>query len=207
MIRSTRPSAKKANTDSLDEALRAAGKELGIGSVEDIIKLFQGETAVALWFPNGTEEGAEGLVLAEVDQGKAESLLESMVKTTAVGAPKTTSVKGTDIVSFEDDGGDTTAYAFLDGNLLIGTPAAVKRVIENQEPPLSSLRRYGEAVDQMPTKLGTYGYFNMATLLRLAEGGVPADLGDFERALSGLIINVVDERGVARLSGILTVED
>lgn len=193
--------------DSLDEALKEAGKELGIGSVEDLIKLFNGETTVALWFPDGTEESADGLVIAEVDQGKAESLLKSMVKTVAVGAPKTTSVNGHDMTSFKGDEGETTAYAFLDGNLLIGTPPAVQRVLENQDPALSSLRKYSNAVDQMPTTLGTYGYFNMATLLRLAEGGVPADLGDFERALSGLIINVVDERGVARLSGILTVED
>ncbi|MGE0599245.1 MAG: DUF3352 domain-containing protein [Dehalococcoidia bacterium] len=193
--------------DSLDQAMREAGKELGIGSIEDIIKLFTGETAAAFWFPEGTEESIEGVIMAEVDQGKAESLLESMVDATAVGKPKTTSVNGHDVVSFVDDQGDTSAYAFIDGNLLLGTEEGVRRVLENEEPPLSSLRRYGDAVEQMPTKLGTYGYFNMATLVRLAEGGVPADLGDFERALSGLIINVVDERGVARLSGILTVEE
>ena len=48
---------------------------------------------------------------------------------------------------------------------------------------------------------------DLAKLLRLAEGGVPADLSKAERALSGFIINAVDERGVVRLSGILTVED
>jgi hypothetical protein len=111
------------------------------------------------------------------------------------------------MVSFEDDSGDVIAYAFMDGILLLGNEAAVERVLENEDPSLASLRRYRDSVDQMPTQLGTYGFFNMSKLLRLAEGGVPADLDDFERALSGLIINVVDERGVARLSGILTVED
>ncbi|MGE3073530.1 MAG: DUF3352 domain-containing protein [Dehalococcoidia bacterium] len=193
--------------DSLDEAMRKAGQELGIGSMEDIIKLFTGETAAVFWFPDGSDENAEGLVIAEVDQDQAASLLESMVDATAVGKPKTNSVNGHDVVSFVDEDGNTSAYAFIDGNLLLGTETAVRKVLENQEPPLSSLRRYNEAVDQMPTALGTYGYFNMATLLRLAEGGVPAELDDFERALSGLIINVVDERGVARLSGILTVEE
>ncbi|MGB4862162.1 MAG: DUF3352 domain-containing protein [Tepidiformaceae bacterium] len=193
--------------DSLDDAMRAAGKELGIGSLEEIIQLFEGETAAAFWFPSGDEDDAEGLVLAEVDQGKAEPLMEKLSNAAAVGKLDRTTIKGTEMTSFEDEDGDVTAYAFLDGNLLLGTKAAVEMVLKNDEPPLSSLRRYNDAVGQMPTKLGTYGYFNMSKLVRLAEGGVPADLGDFERALSGLIINVVDERGVARLSGILTVED
>ena len=59
----------------------------------------------------------------------------------------------------------------------------------------------------MPSKLGTYAYFNMGKLVRLAEGGVPADLDDAERALAGLIINIVDEREVVRLSGIITIEE
>ncbi len=32
-------------------------------------------------------------------------------------------------------------------------------------------------------------------------------LGQAERALEGLIINAVDERGVVRLSGVLTIEE
>jgi hypothetical protein len=59
----------------------------------------------------------------------------------------------------------------------------------------------------MPTKLGTYAYLDLSKLLRLAEGGIPADLDEVERALAGLIINGVDERGVIRLSGILTIEE
>jgi hypothetical protein len=36
-------------------------------------------------FPDGTEDGAEGVMLAEVDQAKAEALLKSMVTTSAAG--------------------------------------------------------------------------------------------------------------------------
>jgi hypothetical protein len=108
---------------------------------------------------------------------------------------------------FRDEDGAEGAFAFKDGHLLLGTKPAVVRVLENTDPPLGTLKRYTQTVDQMPTSLGTYAFLNMSTILRLAEGGVPAELDKAERALSGLIINVVDERGVFRLSGILTVED
>ncbi len=194
--------------DSLDDALKDGGRQLGINSLEDIIKLLNGETVVAAWFPDGTEEGAEGVMIAEVDQQKAEDLLKKMVAASpSTSRPKVEKVAGTDMTVFRDEDGDESAYAFLDGNLVLGTKNGVQRVLENEEPPLSGLRKYNETVDQMPTSLGTYAYFNLSKLLRLAQGGVPADLSQAERALSGLIINGVDERGVVRLSGILTVED
>jgi hypothetical protein len=194
--------------DSLDEALREAGRELGINSLEDVIKLFQGETAVAVWFPERDEDNAEGLLIAEVDEAKATDLLKKMVNSNiTVSRPRTETVANKEMTIFRDEVRDESAYAFLDGNLLLGTPAALRTVLEQKETPLSELRRYRDSVEQMPTALGTYGYFNLGTLLRLAEGGVPADLDEVEKALSGLIINVVDERGVVRLSGVLTIEE
>jgi len=193
--------------DSLDDALKDAGRDLGISSVEDIIKLLNGETVVAAWFPDGTEEGAEGALIAEVDQQKADDLLKKMVASSAKSKPQVVKAGGTDMTVFRDDDGDESAYAFLDGNLVLGTRGGVQRILENKEPALGSLRKYNQTVEQMPTSLGTYAYFDLSKLLRLAEGGVPADLSKAERALSGFIINAVDERGVVRLSGILTVEE
>ncbi len=193
--------------DSLNDALKDAGRELGINSVEDIIKLLNGETVVAAWFPDGSEEGAEGALIAEVDQQKADDLLKKVVAASAKGTPQTVKAGGTDMTVVKDDQGDESAYAFLDGNLVLGTRLGVQRVLENKDPALGSLRKYNQTVDQMPTSLGTYAYFDLSKLLRLAQGGVPADLSQAEKALSGLIINAIDERGVVRLSGILTVED
>ncbi len=193
--------------DSLDDAMRDAGRELGINSVEDIIKLLEGETAFAVWFPDGDEASAEGLLLAEVDQGKADQLLKQMLSSRPSSRPKVEKAGGKDMTVFRDEDGEEMAFAFLDGVLLLGTKAGVATVLTNDEPPLASLNRYNQTVDQMPTSLGTYGFFNLAKLMRLAQGGVPVDLSEAERALSGLIINGVDERGVVRLSGILTVEE
>ena len=192
--------------DSLDEAMRDAGRQLGIRSLEDVIKLFDGETVFALWFPDGDDENPEGVVLAAVDQAKAEPIMKSIVEN-GTARPRTEKIAGKDVTVFEGEDGEEGAYTFLDGNLLIGTLEGVRIVLENDEPTLDQLGKYRATVEQMPTKLGTYAYIDLADVLRLASGGIPADLDEAERALSGLIINGVDERGVIRLSGILTVED
>jgi hypothetical protein len=192
--------------DSLDDLLKDAGSELGIGSLEEVIKLLDGETAFAMWFPDGTEDNPEGLMLAEVDQARAEPLMKT-IASNANGGTRTEKMDGTDVTIFVGDDGDDLAYAFFEGNLLFGTTEGLRLVLENDDPTLDELRRYRETVDQMPTKLGTYAYLDLSKLLRLAEGGIPADLDEVERALAGLIINGVDERGVIRLSGILTIEE
>ena len=50
---------EQSDFDSLDEALRDAGRELNIESLEDVIKLLEGETTVAAWLPDGTQESGE----------------------------------------------------------------------------------------------------------------------------------------------------
>lgn len=190
--------------DSLDDAMREAGKELGIDSLEDVIKLLNGETVVAVWFPDGNDDG-EGALIAQVDQGKAETLLKK-IAAASKSKPETRKVGNAEMTTFRDADGDDSAYAFLDGNLVLGTSAGVERVLANKEPGLGSLAKYNETVSQMPSGLGTYAYIDLARVLRLAQGGIPADLSKAERALEGLIINGVDERGVVRLSGILTVD-
>ncbi|HNM78489.1 MAG TPA: DUF3352 domain-containing protein, partial [Tepidiformaceae bacterium] len=190
--------------DSLDDAMREAGKELGIDSLEDVIKLLNGETVVAVWFPDGNDDG-EGAVIAEVDQAKAEALLKK-IAAASKSKPETRKVGNAEMTTFRDADGDDSAYAFLDGNLVLGTSEGVERVLANKEPGLGSLAKYNETVSQMPSGLGTYAYIDLARVLRLAQGGIPADLSKAERALEGLIINGVDERGVVRLSGILTVD-
>jgi hypothetical protein len=193
--------------NSLDDALKDAGKQLGISSLEEVIQLLNGETTFAAWFPDGNQDEADGVLIAQVDQQKAAELLGRIVSSQPGSKPHIEKAGKSEMTVFSDDDGTEGAYAFLDGNLVIGTKAGVSRVLENTDPPLSSLRRYQQTVDQMPTSLGTYAYLDRSKLLRLAEGGVPAELDAAEQALSGLIINGVDERDVIRLSGILTIEE
>jgi hypothetical protein len=46
----------------------------------------------------------------------------------------------------------------------------------------------------------------MGTVLRLASGGIPAELDEAEEALEAFIINWVTERGLTRVNGALTVQ-
>jgi hypothetical protein len=193
---------------SLDEALREAGSELGVDSVEDVIRLFRGELAVTLWFPTGDEDEPEGALLAEVNEAEARPILEAIVRKNSVGQPETRQVGGVEMTVAMDDEGEPLAYAFKEDYVVIGTVAGVEAVLLlGNEPPLSALNRYRETVDAMPTGLGSFMYLNMSTVLSLATGGVLPELDDAEKAMQGLILNVVDERGVVRASGVLTIGD
>lgn len=196
--------------DSLDDALQDAGRELGLESIEELVALFEGETAIAASFPDGNSANAEVVLLAEVDESRARAVIEKVVASNATGPGETRQAGSVEMTVFDDVDGDPLAYAFKDGALILGTPAGVEAVLEMApgQPSLAGLKRYQDSVEQMPSALGTYAFFNLGALLRLEEAsGVPAVLDAAERALEGLIINAVDERGVVRLSGVLTIEE
>lgn len=191
---------------SLDEALRDGGQEIGLESVEQIIELFAGETAVAVWFPTGVYEDEEWVLLGEVDVAAARPVLEAVIHEVGVGTPEVRQVGGVEMIIAVDEDGEPMAFAFKDDYVLLGTEAGLEAVLElGSEPPLAALNRYAETVDAMPTSLGSFMYLNMATMLRLEEAGVVPELDDAERVLEGLILNMVDERGVVRASGVLTI--
>jgi hypothetical protein len=191
---------------NLDEALKAAGKEVGLSSVKDLIQLMKGETAVAGWFPDGDSNNPEFAFLSEVDATTAAPVFDKVAKASAKGAIRTQSVSGAQVSVFTDVDGKDAAYVIKDGYVLFGSLKAVERVLAGGAS-LADNARYKDTVTKMPTQLGTYGYFDLKTLVRLAEGGVPADLDAAEQALNGLIINAVDQNGVVRLSGIITIGD
>ncbi len=193
---------------SLDDVLREGGREWGIESAEEVVKLFKGETAMAFWFPTGDENEPEFVLLAEVDEAEARPILESIVREIGVGTPQTQTIGGVEVTIASDEDGEPLAYAFKDDYVLIGTVAGLEAVLTlGGEPPLAALNRYRETVGAMPTSLGSFVYLNMSTVLRLAEGGVVPQLDAADEALKGLILNVVDERGVVRVSGVLTIGD
>lgn len=200
--------AIRENTEyaNLDDALKAAGKEMGLASVEDLIHLMKGESAVAGWFPDGDSNNPEFAFLAEVDEATASPVLKRVVAASARGAVRTQTIAGAEVTVFKDQDLEEDAYVIKDGYLLFGSLAGVEKVLGGG-PSLADNARYKDTVKKMPTQLGTFGYFDLKALLRLAEGGVPADLDAAEQALNGLIINSVDQNGVVRLSGIITIGD
>ncbi len=193
---------------SLDELLREGGEAWGIGSAEEVIKLFRGELAIAFSFPTFDEDEPEFVLLAEVDETEARRILESIVREIGVGTPETRTVGGVEMTIAYDEDGEPLAYAFRDGYVIIGTVPGVEGVLTLESAQsLAASARYRDTVAAMPTALGSYGYLDMTTVLRLASGGIMPELDQAERVMQGLILNIVDERGVVRWSGVLTIGD
>ncbi len=191
---------------SLEEALREAGRPLGLRSVEEIIDLFSGETAVAAWFPTGDSNAPEGLLLAQVkDAAHARAVVEALVREGG-SKTRTEKVNGVDMVTVDDPGSDRPgAYAITADSLLIGTVEGVRKTLERQGAVLAEMKSYRASIAQLETSLGTYAYLNLNAILRLRENGVPEELDEATRVLDGLIINLVSERDVVRLSGAVSI--
>jgi hypothetical protein len=196
---------------NLHDALQAAGREMGLSSAQDLIDLFTGETAVAVWFPKANSEAPEFVVLAEVkDEAHAREALASVATASARNSqkPRTETVGGVQVTLFTDADGTVSAYAVRDGYMLIGSEAGLKKTLAGGSANLADSASYAATTKQMPGSLGTYAYLDMASLLRLtgADGILP-QLDDSEQALQGLILNYVQERGVVRFSGVLSVKE
>ena len=191
----------------LDEALKDAGRQIGLRSIEEIIDLFSGETAIGLWFPTKDEDKPAVVLIAELaDVKKAEDVL-AKVAASSDSKPRTSEVAGTKVTTVRGDNGEDVSYAFKGGNLLLGTPDAVKAAIERKNGSIAEAKGYKGARAQIETKFGTFAYFDLATIVRLASGGIPPQLDEAEKALKGAILNIVEERGIVRFTGFVLIED
>ena len=104
--------------------------------------------------------------------------------------------------------GDELGYAVTDSYMIFGTAKAARSIVAKDfGPDLAGAAKYQKTVKEMPTALGTFAYFDVANLLRLTSGGVPVDLDVAEKVLQGAIVNFVEERGVARVSGVITIAE
>ena len=203
--------AKDGQYRNLRDALQAAGREVGLSSAQDLIDLFTGEMAVAGWFPKGNSEAPEFVVLAEVkDEAHARDVLASVATASAAKSqkPRTETVGGAQVTLFTGTDGAVSAYAVKDGYMLIGSEEGVRKTLAGRSGNLADSASYSATMKQMPGSLGTYAYLDMATILRLtgADGVLP-QLDEADQALQGLILNYVQERGVARFSGVLSVKE
>ena len=193
---------------SLDEALRDAGRRIGLRSIEQIIDLFSGETALGIWFPTNDEDEPEVVLIAELaDVREAERVLEKIVAASPNARPRVSDVRGTKVTTVKGDDGDDVSYAFKDGNLLLGTPGGVKAAIERKDGSVADAKGYKAARAQLETKFGTFAYFDLSTILRLASGGIPPQLDEAEKVLQSAILNFVEERGVVRFTGFVLIEE
>lgn len=192
---------------SLDDALQSAGSAVGLPSAEDAIRIFNGETAVAVSFPGNKTDNPNVLVLAEVsDQQKAKDLLAKIVAGETV-KPRTERVGGTEMtVLANSSSGESFAFAVKDGYAAFGTTASLRAMLEGKRDTLGGSDGYKATVADMPTRLGTFAYLDLAALIEMS-GQAPSELDNISGALKGLIINVVQDRGAARFSGTMTIKN
>lgn len=194
---------------NLDDALRSAGQEIGLKNIEELINLFSGEMSVAAWFPSMDKEDAEVAVLADVtDAANARKVIDSVMASSAKARPRRETVNGVPMTFVSSDSGDELGYAVTDAYMVFGTAKAARAVVAKDfGPNLAGAAKYQKTVKEMPTALGTFAYFDIANLLRLTGGGVPVDLDAAEKVLKGAILNMVEERGVVRVSGVITIAE
>lgn len=192
----------------LDELMAAAGSEVGIGSITDLFAQLGGETAVAIWFPDGDQASAEGALLAEVqDAGEASRLLRALAQSAGGGQVTTRQVAGVEVTVFRNDDGDEAGYAFRGNDVVLGSLTGITAILELKGDSLATTSRFRATLDGLGAPTGTYGYFDLPKLLRLAEGGVVPQLDEVEQALGPAIINFVSDQGLVRMLAFVSVPE
>jgi hypothetical protein len=200
--------AKDGTYQDLDDALRAAGREAGLESVGDAIDLLAGESAFALWFPEGDADLPEGAFIAEVsDEAAARSVLSSMVASAARGRTRTEQLGNVEITVYDDDG-EEAAFAVHDGRVVAGTLGAVRLILGGANGSnLAAQPAYRRALEALSAPTGTFAYVDIAEIVQLARGSAEVELPKATEALSALVVNMVDDGEFARISAVLTVKD
>lgn len=176
--------------------------EAGLAGVAELFALMDGEVAAGVW-PGDQQEG-NVIFLAEIsDGGRAIAVLDELVAHWAMLPVEPVTIAGED--ARIADG--WFAYGVTDDYLFFGNPDAVEAVLAGVALPLTGSASYARAVDQMPNALGSYVFLNLFALVRADAGGLVPELDAAMAALDGLIINAVAERGVVRVTGVLTIRE
>ncbi|MHB8575506.1 MAG: DUF3352 domain-containing protein [Dehalococcoidia bacterium] len=191
---------------TVDDVLQTAAHQLGLSSLDEAINLFSGEVAVAGWAPASGGSDLAGVMLAEVgNEQQARTILATLVQSAGSVLPTTAQVGKAAITVLPGDGSTEYAYTVTDGYLAFGTRAGLETLLTQQGATLADTDAYKRTVAQSPTKLGTFAYIDVGALIRQAR--LPTDqIGGAGNYLQGLIVNLVEERGISRLSGVLTAQ-
>jgi hypothetical protein len=184
------------------QLLNDAAKALGVDSLDDFFGLLNGETAVAFWQPAGGDE--DGLLMADVsDEAKAKAVLSNLV---AKGNPTTSeAINAQEIVIVHRDSGGNAAYAVNHGVMLVGSEAAVRLVLSGKGDHLAGTAAYADTVKGLGTPLGTYLFVNIQEALNSSLGESATGVSTATSALEGAILNFVNENGLARINGAVSV--
>jgi len=196
--------AKEGQYRSLDDALTQLGTTFGLASLQDLIKQFTGETAVAVRFPGPNLDAPDFVLIADVPNLKqAQDGFGKVTKAIADSPPKSQKVGGADMFTFTSSG-DTLAYTVTDGYVAIGSADSVCAILEKKGQVLADLPGYRNTAAQVSGGLGTFAYIDLASLLT-KQIGTSGDIGQAESALQGLLVNLVGDSGALHLTGAVSI--
>jgi hypothetical protein len=193
--------------DSFDDAMNDAASELGIEDVNELIELFNGETALAAWFPTDDEDDGLFALLAEVrDEARIRDIIEDIDSLDVTGEETWGGVAVT-LFEDEEDPGQELAYAITDGYLLLGDPRRCGWS-SRRTGTVSETRRFKSAQTTMGTSLGSFAYFDFQSLFDVFAGDEFVSDDEFTiDALQALMFTMVEEGGFTRFAGAVTIDD
>lgn len=170
--------------DLLRDALSGTdeeGADAGLGEIEDVLALFDGEFAFARW-ESGDGETAETVLLAEVDgEARARELLTEFLGD---------ALENGDAILLIDDG-----FA-----VLASSQAALDAIRDGDTPGLAASEGYAATVAALDGELATFVYVDIWGLVASTAREVDFDLGGL-----GLIVNLVFEDDRVQAEGALTI--
>jgi hypothetical protein len=194
--------------DSLDEALDDAARDIGVDDFEEFIGLFDGEAAFAAWFPTADEDDGVFAGLVEVnDEARLRDILEN---SESIDILREETWGGVEVSVYEgdEDPGEEFAFAITEGYALLGDPQAVQMVLESDGDSLADSARYQSAKETLGMRLGSFGYFDLGTLIEVFSGDDVVTGEVFQAdALQALIFNIVEDGGFTRSAGAVTIDD
>ena len=155
-----------------DAVLESADEEGELGLVEDVLSLFEGELAFALW-PSEDVDDFGFVLLAEVDnEDYARELLGELFAEALDAGEVILSIK--------------------DGIAALGpSAAAIEAVLDGNGPSLAGSEHFSATVATLDRELATFAYVDIAGLLGSTVSELEAV--DLEGVTLGLIVNLLWE--------------
>ncbi|MEX0782096.1 MAG: DUF3352 domain-containing protein [Dehalococcoidia bacterium] len=200
--------AAEGEYDSYEEALDEAAAELGVENFEDFLELFDGEAALAAWFPTDDEDDGLFAFFAEVsDDARLREIIEGLDTIEVTGTETWGGVEVT-LTEDEENPGEELAYTITDGYALFGDPEAVRRILEHEGDTLAGSGRYRSAKDTLGTRLGSFAYFDFPRIFTVFGGDEYVSEDELNMsALQALLFTMVEDGGFTRAAGAVTIDD
>ena len=213
-------------------ARQLAQAELGLGlSIEeDILPLFEGETAYALYRPAESElaQDTGGITIPTItiateveDEARAREVADRLAQRASMFV-EGVEVADVDVggiaakrVTLPDAGGTSVLYAVFDGKLVLTSTEAGLLAFREEGPRLSDDEAYQGARDAAgaPDEAAGFGYANVTALIDLflgyvegLPGGPAPDRREAVEPLPSLFLWTESGDGKATLEGFLRIE-